>query len=173
LNLEKKKKIVADLKEKFNKVKVLIVTDYKGLDVKSVSELRKKIREAGAEYHVVKNSLLIRASDETDIAPLKESFKGPSAVAFSFDDPVAPARVLTDFAKENKKLEIKKGIIDGKILDLKAVKALASLPSKDILLGQVLSTMNAVPTSLVRALNDIPVRMLNILQAIKDQKEAA
>lgn len=173
MNLEKKKKIVADLKEKFDKVKVLIVTDYKGLDVKSVSELRKKIGEAGAEYHVVKNSLLIRASDETDIAPLKEDFKGPSAIAFSFDDPVAPAKVLTDFAKENKKLEIKRGIIDGKMLDLKAIKALASLPSKDVLLGQVLSTMNAVPTALVRALNDIPVRMLNVLQAIKDQKEAA
>ena len=103
---------------------------------------------------------------------IKDQFKGPSAIAISFDDPVAPAKVLVDFSKENDKLELKGGVLGGKVVDVDGLKALSSLPSKEVLLAQVLSTMNAVPTALVTALSDVPRRMLNVLQAIKDQKEA-
>ncbi len=137
------------------------------------SSLSLWLREAGVEFRVVKNTLLRRASRETSVEVIQESFKGPSGVALSYDDPVAPAKVLTDFAKENENLEIKIGVMDGKVLDLSSIKALSDLPSREVLLGQVLSTMNAVPTGFVRTLGEIPRKMLNVLQAIKEQKEAA
>jgi large subunit ribosomal protein L10 len=90
----------------------------------------------------------------------------------SYDDPVAPAKVLTDFVKENKQFEIKVGVLNGKIVDVDGIKALSSLPSKEVLLAQVLAAMNAVPTALVTALSDVPRRFVNVLQAIKDQKAA-
>lgn len=173
MKIEDKKKIVEDLKEKFATTKVVIVTDYKGLDVAQMTELRRKLSEANVEYQVVKNTLLTRASKDTDAEMLVDVFKGPSAIALSFDDPVAPAKVLTQFAKDNDKLEIKAGVMNGKVMDLGAITALSKLPSREELLAQVLSAMNAVPTGFVRALADVPRRMVNVLNAIKDQKEAA
>jgi large subunit ribosomal protein L10 len=171
--LDDKKQIVEDLSERFARSAVVIVTDYKGLDVTTLNGLRRQLREVGTEYRVVKNTLLIRASKDNDVNLIKDAFKGPNAIAFSYDDPVAPAKVLTQFAKENDKLEIKAGVMGGKVLDLDAIKALSALPSREQLLAQVLSTMMAVPTSLVRALNDVPQRMVNVLVAVKDQKASA
>jgi len=172
LDINQKKQIADDLQGRFEKSTIVILTDYKGLDVESMNALRRKLREANAEYQVVKNSLLVRASDGNDVTLIKDQFKGPSAVAISYDDPVAPAKVLVDFVKENKKFDFKVGVLNGKILDAEAIKALSSLPSRDVMLSRVLSVMNAVPTSLVTALSDVPRRMVNVLQAIKDQKEA-
>jgi len=173
LKLDQKKNIVQDLHEKFLKKKVLIVTDYKGLRVESLNSLRRKLREAGIEYQVVKNTLLRRASTETDVALIQDRFKGPSAIALSYVDPVAPAKVLTQFAKENEKLELRVGVMDGKVIDVNAIKALANLPPREILLSQLLSVMNAVPTSFVRVLSAVPSGMLNVLQALKAKKEEA
>jgi large subunit ribosomal protein L10 len=161
LDIEEKKRIASELHEKFKKTVVVIVTDYKGLDVTTMNQLRRKLRDAQVEYQVAKNSLLARASQDTQVSLIKDSFKGPSAVAFSYHDPVAPAKVLTEFAKQNK------------AIDLSAIKALASLPAREQMLALVLCAMNAVPTALVRALNDVPRRLLNVLNAIKDQKAAA
>jgi large subunit ribosomal protein L10 len=173
VKVEDKKQIVEDLKEKFATTQVVIVTDYKGLNVAQMTELRRKLSEAQVEYKVVKNTLLKRASEGTDAMLLADVFKGPSGIALSFDDPVAPAKVLTQFAKDNDKLEIKAGVMGGKLMDLNAITALSKLPSREELLAQVLSAMNAVPTGFVRALADVPRRMVNVLNAIKDQKEAA
>jgi large subunit ribosomal protein L10 len=173
VNLEEKKQIVDELRDKFARAKVVIVTDYKGLNVSRMTELRRLLKDAGVEYQVIKNTLLVRASENTDVALIQDKFKGPSAVAFAFDDPVPPAKVLTQFAKDNDKLEIKVGLMNGQVLDLDAIKALSALPSREVLLSQVLMTMNAVPTGLVRALADVPRRFVNVVQAIKDQKEAA
>ncbi|MFC1815826.1 50S ribosomal protein L10 [Thermodesulfobacteriota bacterium] len=173
MNLDDKKKIVADLHEKFLRSKIVIITDYKGLQVAPLNDLRRKLREAGVEYQVVKNTLLVRASQETDAALIQESFKGPSAIALSYDDPVAPAKVLTQFANEHKTLELKVGVLNGKVLDLNAIKALSTLPSREVLIGHFLSVMNAVPASFVRVLGGIPASLLNVLLAIKSQKEAA
>lgn len=173
MNISEKQQIVQELTDKFNRTKVVIVTDYKGLDVAAMTNLRKKLREADVEFKVVKNSLLVRAAEGNDVSLIKDVFKGPSAVALSYDDPVAPAKVLTEFAKENDKLEIKTGVMSGKVMDLDAIKALSDLPSREVLLAQMLSALNGVPTSLVSALADLPRRMVNVLQAIKDQKEAA
>ena len=173
MKLAKKKEIVKDLNAKFLKAKVVILTDYKGLDVAKINDLRRQLGEADVEYKVVKNTLLTLASEKTDSELIKDSFKGPSAVAMSYDDPVAPAKVLTKFMEENTKLEIKIGVMDGRILDLSAIKALAKLPDRDVLLAQLLSTFCGVPTSLVRLLSTLPGQLLNVLQALKEQKEAA
>lgn len=173
MKLEQKQKIVEELAEKFKKSKVLIVTDYKGLNVTTLNDLRRKLRESDIEYRVVKNTLLARASDDTDVSKIKDSFKGPSAIAMSFEDPVAPAKVLTKFAEENKKLEIKIGVMGNRVLSLDDIKALSSLPAREVVLARLLSAMNAVPTGLVSALSNIPRKMINVIQAIKEQKEAA
>jgi len=168
-----KEKIVADLHDNFKKSKVVILTDYKGLDVSAISKLRRKLREVDVEYKVVKNTLITIASEDTDAALIKDYFKGPSALALSYDDPVAPAKVLVDFAKENDKLKIQVGVMEGRVIDLNEIKALSSLPSREVLLGQLLSAMNGVATAFVRVLNGVPVNLLNVMQAIRDQKESA
>lgn len=173
MKIDQKKAIAEELHEKFSKAKVVIVTDYKGLDVAAVTKLRRELREADVEFRVAKNSLLSRASKDTGVESISDQFKGPNAIALSYDDPVSPAKVLTEFAKTNDKLEIKVGVMDGKVLDLSAIQALSALPSREALLAQTLSVMNAVPTSFVRVLSAVPEQLLNVLQAIKEKKEAA
>lgn len=173
MRLEDKQTIVDQLHEKFAKNEIVILTDYKGLTVEAVSDLRRKLREAGVEYKVVKNTLLRRAAEGTDVAPMIDHFKGPSAVAISYEDPVAPAKVLTDFAKQNKKLEIQAGVMKGKMLDVDGIKALSLLPSREEMLSRLLATMQAVPQSFVRVLAEVPRSFVNVLNAIKEEKEAA
>ncbi len=173
MKLENKKEIVAKLQDKFAKAKLVVLTDYKGLNVAAMNDLRAKLREAGIEYQVVKNTLLRRAAEGTPVAEISESFTGPSAVAMSVDDPVAPAKVLVDFSKANEKLEIKVGVMDGKLLDAGSIKALSALPPREVLLAKLLSVMVAVPTGMVTVLNEVPAKFVRVLAAIRDQKEAA
>lgn len=173
MRLDEKKKITDDLRDRFSKSAIVVLTDYKGLDVTSINDLRRRLSEENIEYQVVKNTLLVRASEDTEVALIRDFFKGPSAIALSYEDPVAPAKILTEFAKENQRLEIKVGIMNGKLLDVDAIKALSKLPSREVLLGQLLSTLNMVPTSFVRTLAEIPRGLVNVLAAIRDQKEAA
>lgn len=173
MNLKEKKKIVEDLHEKLLKSKIVIVTDYKGLNVATINDLRSKLREAEVEFKVVKNSLLTRAAKETDLELIEKDFTGPCAIALSYDDPVAPAKVLTTFADSNNMLDIKAGVLKGKVLDLSAIIALSKLPAREVILAQLLSSMIGIPTALVRTLNEVPRRFLNVLQALKEQKDAA
>ena len=173
MNLEEKKQITKDLNQRFTKAAGVFVTDYKGLDVAAINDLRRKLTQEEVEYQVAKNSLLIRAAEGTDVNLIKDIFKGPNAIALSYGDPVSSAKILTDFAKNNKVFEIKAGVMDGAVLDSNQIKALADLPSREVLLGMLVATMNSVPTGFVRTLAEIPRQFLNVLQAIKDQKEAA
>lgn len=173
MNIEEKKKIVEEIRDKFLKSEIVIVTDYKGLDVATITDLRRKLSEQGIEYRVVKNTLLIRASENTDMSVINSHFKGPSAVALGYGDPVTLASVLSKFSESHEQLTIKAGMMNGKPLNVNEIKVLASLPSKQMLLGQMLSTINSVPTGLVRVLNEIPRGFLNVLSAVRDQKEAA
>ena len=173
MKLEEKQKITEDLHERFSKSAIVVVTDYKGLDVSAMNDLRRKLREEDIEFQVAKNTLLLRAAKDTEVALIQDYFKGPSAVALSYKDPVAPAKILAQFAKDNKKLEIKGGVLKGKVLDVNAIKALAQLPSREVLLGQLLSVINEVPSSFVRTIAEIPRSLLNVLTAIRDQKETA
>ena len=173
MKLDTKKQVVEELHGKFENAAIVVATEYKGLNVEALSALRKALREQGAEFQVAKNSLLVRASEDTDVALINETFKGPTAVAYTSGDPVSAAKALSDFMKSNDKLVIRNAVMAGKALSAADITALSKLPSREVLLGQVLGTMNAVPTSFVRALAGVPVNFLNVLNAIKDQKEAA
>ncbi len=173
MRIQEKQQIVEDLRDRFSKSAIIVLTDYKGLDVAAMNDLRRKLRAEEIEYRVVKNTILTRASADNDGDLIKDFFKGPSAVALGFDDPVAPAKVLAQFAKDHKQLEIKVGVMGGKVLDATAITALSKLPSREVLLGQLLSALNAIPTSFVRTLAAVPRSFVNVLAAIKDQKEAA
>ncbi len=170
---EEKQQIAEDLRDRFSKVAIIVLTDYKGLNVTAMNDLRRKLRAEEIEYQVVKNTLLTRASEDTDVALIKDYFKGPSAIALSYDDPISPAKVLSQFAKENDKLEIKVGVMNGQVLDANAIRALAKLPSREVLLGQFLSALNAVPASFVRTIAEVPRSFVGVLAAVRDQKEAA
>lgn len=173
MNLSEKKRIAEDLHGRLEKAQIVIISDYKGLDVGAVTKLRSDLRKENVEFQVAKNSLIIRAAKDTDAEPISDYCKGPNAIAMSYEDPVAPAKILSKFAKDNDKLEIKIGVMNGKLLNIDDIKALADLPSREVLLSQVLSAMNGVPTGLVRLLSEVPRQLVNVLQAIKDQKEAA
>jgi len=140
---EEKGKVVSEIIEKFKNSKTTIITDYRGLDVTEITQLRKNLREAGVEYRVLKNSLVRRATAEIELTELDEFLKGPTAIAFSDNDLVAPAKILFEFAKKNTALEIKAGILEGNILSVKQVKNLATLPSREGLLSMLLSVLQA------------------------------
>lgn len=120
-----------------------VVADYRGLNVSQVTELRKQLREAGVEFQVLKNSLVRRASEAADLAELNDVLTGPTAIAFSADDAVVPAKILNDFAKKNEALKLKGGVVEGKVVSAEEIKALAELPSRDGLLSMLLSVLQA------------------------------
>lgn len=173
LNISQKKELVDRLAKDFSEAEISILVDYKGLDVLAITDLRAKLREAGAQMEVVKNTMLYRASEGTDAGLMKDLYKGPNAIILSKSDPVSPAKILVDFAKDHDKLEIKAGTLAGKLLDDDAIKQLAKMPSKEELLAKLVYTLNAVPTSFVNVLAGVPRAFVNVLNAVKDQKEAA
>ncbi|MBM6648891.1 50S ribosomal protein L10 [Bacillus hominis] len=158
--IETKQQVVTEIAEKLRASKSTIVVDYRGLTVSEATELRKNLREAGVEFKVYKNSLTRRAAESAEMAELNEFLTGPNAIAFSNEDVVAPAKVLNDFAKKHEALEIKAGVIEGKLVTLDEVKAIATLPSREGLLSMLLSVLQA------------PIRNLALAtKAVADQKE--
>ena len=141
--IEMKSQIVTEIADKLKGSVSAVVVDYRGLTVGQVTELRKQLREAGVEFKVYKNTLTRRAVEIAELTDLNESLTGPNAIAFSADDVVAPAKIINDFAKKNDKLEIKAGVIEGKVVDAEGVKALAELPSREGLLSMLLSVLQA------------------------------
>jgi len=173
LNLSKKKEFVAQLETCLKETQISILVDYKGLNVEAMTQLRSELRKEGVQLAVIKNTLLGMASKGTDTALMEDFFKGPNAIATCKDDPVAPARILVKFAEANDKLEIKAGSMNGKLLSVDDIKTLAKMPSREVLLAQVLSAMNGVPTAMVRVLSGVPRGFMTVLNAIGEQKEAA
>lgn len=173
MKLSNKKEFVEQLKVRLAETQISILVDYKGLNVEAMTQLRSELRKEGVQLEVMKNTLLTMACEGTDTALMKDSFKGPNALATCKDDPVAPARVLVKFAEENDKLEIKAGTMNGKLLSADEIKALAKMPSREVLLAQLLSAMNGVPTAMVRVLGGVPRAFLTVCNAIGEQKEAA
>ena len=146
---------VAEIQAKLEKSQSVVFYDYRGLTVSEVTALRNKMREAGVEYRVLKNTMVRRAAENLGIEGVAEVLEGPTAVAFGYEDPVAPAKIFVDFIKEAKKTELKGGILAGKAIDVNAVKGLAELPSKEALYAKVLGTMLAPITSLAVVLGQI------------------
>lgn len=141
--IEQKAAEVSEVSEKLKASSCSIVTDYRGLNVAQVTELRKQLREAGVEFQVLKNTLVRRATANTELTELDAFLTGPTAIAFSKDDIIAPAKILTEFAKKNDKLEVKAGVVEGRVVDLNQIKALADLPSREGLLSMLLSVLQA------------------------------
>ena len=153
--LLQKQQIVADLTEKIKTAASGVLVDYCGLTVAEDTELRNKLREAGVEYSVVKNTLTKRAANAAGFTEFDEILNGPTALALSFDDVVAPAKVLADFAKDHEVMTIKAGFMDGKAMTLEEVTALSKIPSKDTLYAMLAGGLNATIAGLARALNAV------------------
>ncbi|TVY06604.1 50S ribosomal protein L10 [Paenibacillus cremeus] len=141
--LEQKAAQVAEISEKLKESSCTIVADYRGLNVAQVTELRKQLREAGIEFQVLKNTVVRRATASVELSALDEYLTGPTAIAFSKDEIVAPAKILSDFAKKNDKLSVKAGVVEGKVVDVTQIQALAALPSREGLLSMLLSVLQA------------------------------
>jgi len=170
LNREEKATIVEELNGKFQQAKFAVAANYRGLTVQAFQQIRRSLRDNNAEIRVAKNTLLRRAVKGTSFEAMEGHFEGATAVTVSYADPVAPAKILSDFIKDNPKFEIKYAVLDGKALTPDDVLALSKLPSKEILLAKLLSVMQAVPTSFVQVLNGVPQKMVYLLQALKDKK---
>ncbi|WCN37734.1 50S ribosomal protein L10 [Aneurinibacillus uraniidurans] len=157
---EEKVQVVSEIVEKFQNSKSTVVTDYRGLNVAQVTQLRKLCREAGVEFKVYKNTMTRRATAETGLSDLDSILTGPTAIAFSMEDEMAAMKIIADFAKTNEALEIKGGVMEGKVLTDAEVKAMASLPNREGLLSMLLSVLQA------------PMRNFALaVKAVSEQKE--
>lgn len=150
--LEQKKTVVADMIAKLQAAQAGVLVDYRGLTVSEDTELRRKFREAGVDYTVVKNTLTRFAAKEVGLEELDSVLHGPTSLAISDSDPVAPAKIIADFAKGNDKVEIKAGFLDGKVISLDEIKTLANTPSRDTLIAKIMGSLNAPVSNLVRTL---------------------
>ncbi|MEB1809831.1 MAG: 50S ribosomal protein L10 [Bacillaceae bacterium] len=158
--LAKKQEVVTEIATKLRDSKSTIIVDYRGLNVGEVTELRKQLREAGVEFKVYKNTMARRATAEVELTELDAQLVGPTAIAFGAEDVVAPAKIINEFAKKHDALEIKAGVIEGRIATVEEVKALAELPSREGLLSMLLSVLQA------------PVRNFALAtKAVAEQKE--
>jgi large subunit ribosomal protein L10 len=173
LKREEKEALVADMAERLKRAQATYLVDYQGLNVDTMDALRKDLRKNKAEFQVVKNRLLKLACKETDALVIKDHFVGPCAMAISYDDVVAPAKVLVAYAKKSERLKLKVGQIGGKMFDHDGIKRVAELPAREVLLAQAFSAMQAVPGSLVRLLNGVVANLLNVLEAIGSKKSEA
>jgi len=172
-NMEEKVQAVSEIKEKFEQASGIILADYRGLTVAQVTQLRTQMRQAGVEYRVLKNSLVSRAAAEVGVEGLESYLKGPTAFAFSAD-PVAPAKVIMEFVKANKlkTLKIKAGVLDGKVIGAEGVKALAELPSREVLLSMVVRAMQGPLTGMANVLQGPIRKMAYALEEVRKLKEA-
>jgi large subunit ribosomal protein L10 len=152
---EEKALQVQEISDRLTRSKTTVVTDYRGLSAGEVTELRKQLREAGIEFHVYKNTLTRRATAATMLTELDAYLTGPSAIAFGFDDVVLPAKILNSFARKNKALEIKGGIVEGRIVGAEGMTELANLPSREGLLSMLLSVLQAPMRNMAYALKQI------------------
>lgn len=160
--LAEKQAVVAEVTTKMRESSCTVVADYRGLNVAQVTELRKQLREAGVEFSVIKNTLLRRATAQAELTDLDEFLTGPSAIAFGGEDVVAPAKILSQFAKKNDNLKIKAGIVEGRVVGADQIQALADLPSREGLLSMLLSVLQA------------PMRNMALaVKAVADKQEGA
>lgn len=161
-----KERIIADLHDKLKDVKFVILTDYSGMNVEKITALRNELRQAKAEFRVVKNTLLRAASNGTGFGMFEDNFKGPIAIVINYgDEEVRPTKTLIDFARKNRELEIKAGILNGKLVSREELSALAELPGRNVLLGKILFLLVSVQTSLVNVLSGVPRSFIQVLEA--------
>src|SRR5215471_9754398 len=172
LNLEQKQAVVAEVAKQVAGAQAIVMAENRGMPVQAMTQLRAKARASGVYFRVVKNTLVRRAVAETPFAPLADRMVGPLAYGTG-SDPIAVAKVLSDFAKGNEKFVITGGAMPGQVMSAKEIVALASLPSRDELIAKLLGTMQAPVAKLVRTLNEVPSKLVRTLAAVRDAKGAA
>lgn len=160
--LEQKKQAVSEIVETLKTAQAGVLVDHRGLTVEEDTNLRNELRKENVTYFVVKNTLLRRAVKEVGLDGLDEILHGPTAIAVSSDNPVAPAKVMADFAKEHEALELKSGFMDGNVMSLDEVKTLAATPSKEVLIAKMMGSLNSPVSGLVRLLNTIVEKGIEI-----------
>lgn len=163
---------ISQMKEKIEKAKVAIVTDYKGLSVEEITKLRRSIQKEDGDYMVTKNTLAKIAVKGTEYEVLADSLTGPVAIAFGFDDQVAPAKALAKFIKETQKGEILAAAMDGKLLSASEAKALATLPSKQEIYAKMLGCINSPASGIANSINAVMSSLTRAMAAVRDQKSA-
>jgi large subunit ribosomal protein L10 len=174
MNRTDKESFVSELRERVRKAPVVYLTDFTGLDVKSITQLRRSLKASGAEYVVVKNRLAKLAFDETELPNIFEDLTGPTGVVLGYDDAVAPAKTLKDFAKEHdSKPAFKLGILDQKVLHPEQIDRLAKLPSREVLLAQLAGLLEAPLAQLAAALEGKLQEMAGLLEALKEERSQA
>ena len=171
---EEKATAITEFSEKFGRARLAILTESAGLPVNQMTELRKQLRAAKAEYCVMKNTLAARATDGTALAGLKVHFKGPLGVVIGYDDPVLPTKILRDFIateKREEKIKITVGILEGKIVQAADIAAVAKLPKKEVLIAMLLSAMQGPARGLVYVLSGVLSKFVRVIAAIQDKKK--
>jgi large subunit ribosomal protein L10 len=171
LNRTEKEAVIGQLHDKMAKAKAAILAEPKGLNVATVTELRRKCREAKVEYRIVKNTLAIRAAKGTDLEQLSEKFVGPTALILSYDDVVAPAKILADFVKDRENFALRIGVVQGKVIDVKAIMALAKLPALPELRSKIAGVIAQPASKLVRLLAAPGQQLAQVIGARRDQLE--
>ena len=167
-----KQEKIQEIRETASKAKVAIVSDYRGLSVLEITDLRRRLQQENGDFTVIKNTLAKIAFKDTNLEGIEEFLKGPSAIAFGFEDQVSPAKVLTKFIKEKKKTEIKGGILDGKVLSQDEVKELSNLPSKEELYAKILGSLNSPASGMVYAINGVMSGLVRAIDEVRKLKEA-
>ena len=170
LNLQEKQAVVAEVAKQVAGAQAIVMAENRGMPVAAMIQLRAKARASGVYFRVVKNTLVRRAVADTPFASLADKMVGPLAYGIG-TDPVAVAKVLSDFAKGHDKFVITGGAMPGQVMNAKQITALASLPSREELIARLLGTMLAPMTKLVRTMNEVPAKFVRTLAAVKDQKE--
>jgi large subunit ribosomal protein L10 len=165
LNRQEKQAVVDELRSKLEGSKAAILTDYRGLKVTEITELRQKLKEEGVEYRVVKNSLTRLALQGTAAAALEDHLSGPNALALCYEDELTPAKLLLDYAKGNDKLEVKAGVLAGRLMLQEDMKKVVTLPSKEELQGQLLGIISMLPSRLLGVMNAVPRDFVGLLAA--------
>ncbi len=172
MNRTEKSNEVSKLKQRFEKAKTMILADYRGLTVAEVTELRQKLHAQQSSMKVVKNRLAKLAFKDLNVEGMDSYLKGPTAIASSDTDAVIPAKILVDFAKTHEKLQLRAAYMDGAVLDVKNIMALAMLPSREVLLSKMLGSLQSPATNLVNVLSAVPRGLVTALAAIRDTKNA-
>ena len=170
MNREGKEQIVSHLSDKLKEASLVVVTDYRGLSVEKITQLRNELRSVSSDYRVAKNTLLKRASQGTDLEQLHQYFTGPTAILLSPDDPIAPVKVLVKYLKDYSELSIKGSFLQGTFLSAEDTQALSTLPGRNELLGKLLSLLVSSQVRLLNVLSGVPQKFVRVLRAIEQSK---
>jgi large subunit ribosomal protein L10 len=171
LNRTEKEEVIGELHEKMARAKAAIVAEPRGLDVATVTELRRKLRDAKIDYRIVKNTLAALAAKGTSVEKVSDRFVGPTALVMSYDDVVAPAKLLAEFMKDRENFAIRAAVVEGNVIDAKGVQALAKLPGLQELRAQILAAVNAPATKLARMIGTPGQQLARVIGARREQLE--